>query len=133
MVNSGIGIGILSCGENNILKNSQKHQNKKVYVRYHENEQISLWKKSSIHMIFNGAHTIMGNWGKLDYRFKQLSEIYGLYLYSTNNTSSSWGKSALRIYSKGKLIADSSSVYKNKHNIKLDNESNLYRALIMDM
>jgi hypothetical protein len=92
-------VGLLVCGENNVLYNAQANDNE-VSVRHHAG--TSLFEHA--HLICNGAHTQMGNWGKLDRRFEYLSRDGRCALYATNCTTRSW-LSACRAYVDGKLVA----------------------------
>ena len=58
-------------------------------------------------VVFNGAHSTMGNWGKLDERFKLLSGQRGRAFYATNCGKAGWGRSTVRGYYSGVLLADS--------------------------
>ena len=51
----------------------------------------------------------MGNWDKLNKRFKFFSKKYGYSAYLTNSSRHAFGKSSLRIYKKGKEIKNGQS------------------------
>jgi hypothetical protein len=60
-------------------------------------------------VVFNGAHTVMGNWGKLERRFQFLSSAGRFVFYATNNDRWSW-KSCVRAYYNGARLADGNAV-----------------------
>lgn len=101
----GIPVGLLICGENNVLANRQSEDNK-VHMRH----KVPGTLFGHVPIIFNGAHTTMGNWGKLEKRFQHLSTKKRLCFYATNCENEGWGRSSLRAYYNGKLIADSQRV-----------------------
>jgi hypothetical protein len=98
----GITLGLLICGENNVLANEQGKGNRP-YVRFHGGSTLF----PHLRLIFNGAHTKMGNWGKLERRFEFLSSGKRWALYATNNGKGEWGASTLRAYYDGSRIATS--------------------------
>ncbi len=88
----GHDVGLLACGENNVLRNAQSRDNA-VGVRHDAADRLFPGAK----VVFNGAHTEMGNLGKLWKRFEWLSadppgEKPRLALFATNNTKGSWGR-----------------------------------------
>jgi len=89
--------GIIICGENNILKNIQSTNNI-VKWRHHSP------KNWNANVILNPSHTTMGNWNKLNNRFKYLSKKYGYSIYLTNSSKKHFGVTSLRIYKNGKEI-----------------------------
>jgi hypothetical protein len=97
----GFPIGLLVCGENNVLTNIQSQGNRAV-LRHHGQGEVFLREKTRI--VFNGAHDPMGNWGKLDRRFELLSAHERWAFYATN-VRTNWGRSILRAYFDGHLIA----------------------------
>jgi len=105
IVVGGLPIGLLVCGENNILANRQSKGNE-AYIRH--NLKGALFPHLKV--VFNGAHTPMGNWGKLERRFEYLSRDNRWVFYATNTERTSWGRSVLRAYYNGRLIADSEAV-----------------------
>jgi hypothetical protein len=89
---AGHDIGLLACGENNVLRNAQSQGNA-VSVRH--GAATRLFPGATV--AFNGAHTEMGNLGKLWKRFEWLSadppgRRPRLALFGTNNTLGSWGR-----------------------------------------
>ncbi|RLA09058.1 MAG: hypothetical protein DRQ51_00290 [Gammaproteobacteria bacterium] len=90
-----VEIGVLICGENNILVNKQAKQNK-VKWRY-EQPKIN-WNPK---IIINPSHNSMGNWNKLNKRFEFLSKKFEYVIYLTNSSHKTFGKSSLRVYKKG--------------------------------
>ena len=133
--NNGAPISILVCGENNILQNRQETKNKDVAVRHFEGKKNLLKNDLSSNIVFNGSHTIMGNWGKLHNRFCKLSSAKRLFIYSTNNTSKYWGKSAIKIYYNGKSIADSHKIHDEKEfQMSLHkNKKSKFQVLTLDL
>ena len=105
IVVGGLPIGLLVCGENNILANRQSKGNE-AYIRH--NLKGALFPHLKV--VFNGAHTPMGNWGKLERRFEYLSRDRRWVFYATNTDRTSWGRRVLRAYYNGRLIADSEAV-----------------------
>jgi hypothetical protein len=95
-------LGLLICGENNVLANKQDDYNR-AYVRHGPFSNLF----PGIRLIFNGAHTKMGEWGKLERRFEFLSANKRWFFYATNNDQKTWGSSTLRIYYDGCKIATS--------------------------
>ncbi len=105
----GIGVGLLACGENNVLRNAQADGNR-VSVRHHPGASLLM----HVPVVFNGAHTNMGNWGKLNRRFQFLSKRARLCLYATNNGAdvASW-RSSLGAWYDGKKVADGEGVLRS--------------------
>lgn len=101
---SGLDIGLLSCGENNVLINHQIDKNR-VSVRHNLQETLL----DHVQVIHNGAHSNMGNWDKLNKRFEFLSSKARMAIFSTNNSFGSW-KAAVRVYIDGTLMADGEGV-----------------------
>lgn len=100
----GHDVGLLACGENNVLRNAQSRGNA-VSVRH--GAAGRLFPGATV--VFNGAHTEMGNWPKLQRRFEWLSadppgDEPRLALFATNNTRGSWG-GVLRAWWGGKRLA----------------------------
>ncbi len=81
----GKRVRLIICGENNVLRNEQSHNNK-VYCRAEDKE--SQTKLESIlndtDIFINPAHTPMGNLGKMKKRWKFLSETNRVLLFVTN-------------------------------------------------
>lgn len=102
----GVPIGLLVCGENNVLANRQSDGNKP-YIRH--DLPGSIFPHCPV--IFNGAHDTMGNWNKLDPRFRHLSTNRRWFFYTTNCDRWTWGNSTARAYCDGKLVADSSGTF----------------------
>ncbi len=100
----GADVGLLCCGENNVLKCAQAQGNE-VSVRHHPKASIF----DHVPVVFNGAHTNMGNWNKLKKRFEYLSRDRRIAIFLTNNSRSSWRGSA-RVYFDGGLVADGEDV-----------------------
>jgi hypothetical protein len=98
----GLCLGLLVCGENNVLTNQQGNANR-VLVRHDENAHLF----EEVRVVFNGGHSTMGNWGKMDERFKYLSRERRWAFYATNCGNNGWGRSTVRAYHDGVLIADS--------------------------
>lgn len=96
----GVPMGLLMCGENNVLLNKQS-ENNAVSIRHYPNADIF----EGVKCVVNGAHTTMGNWGKLERRFEYLSRDERFMFYLTNRSNNTW-KTALRIYFNGQRIAD---------------------------
>jgi hypothetical protein len=90
-------IGILICGENNILRNYQSKAN---LVSWRNGEPNNGWAD----IIINPSHNTMGNWGKLNKRFEFISKKYGWLIYLTNNSSKHSWKTSIKIFKKGKEI-----------------------------
>jgi hypothetical protein len=99
---AGLRLGLLVCGENNVLANEQSNGNRAL-VRHQPD--ASLFK--GVRVVFNGAHSTMGNWGKINERFKYLSSQRRWAFYATNCGKAGWGRSTVRGYYNGVLIADS--------------------------
>lgn len=104
----GLALGLLICGENNLLANKQSRRNRG-YIRF--NAALNVFER--LRLIFNGAHTKMGNWGKLERRFEFLSAGKRWALYATNNDRKEWGASTLRAYYNGSRIATSEAIERN--------------------
>lgn len=96
-------VGLLMCGENNVLANIQKEDNR-VVVRHGRTAPIL----DGADVVFNGAHTLMGNWAKLNKRFEYLS-VGRVALYATNNSAGSWC-SAVRAYVDGRIVANGAEI-----------------------
>lgn len=90
---NGKKIGVLLCGENNILQNSHK-TNTGPKPRGTEKS----WPFSAYDILVNPSHTIMGRWNPLHERFSYFSEGQKTLLYCTNNTNKASWKSSLCIY-----------------------------------
>ena len=99
----GITVGLLICGENNVLVNEQRNHNR-AHVRFRP-KTFDLFR--GVPVIFNGAHTTMGEWGKLQRRFEFLSKGKRWAFYATNSNKKTWGRSTLQAYYDGRRIATS--------------------------
>jgi hypothetical protein len=120
---NGKKIGVLLCGENNILQNSHK-TNTGPKPRGTDKS----WPFSAYDILVNPSHTIMGQWNLLHERFSYFSEGQKTLLYCTNNTNKSAWKSSLCIYQDSlpvimgdmKLLADFATIQtKVEHNWRL--------------
>jgi hypothetical protein len=100
---AGLPLGLLICGENNVLTNDQGDGNR-AFVRHHPDAKLF----EGVGVVFNGAHTTMGNWGKINRRLGFLSDGDRWAFYATNCVNESWGSSTVRGYYNGALVADSS-------------------------
>ena|GEM_PF-3532307 len=92
-------IGILLCGENNILQNSHK-TNTGPKPRGTDKS----WPFSAYDILVNPSHTIMGQWNLLHERFSYFSKGQKTLLYCTNNTNKSAWKSSLCTYQNSLLV-----------------------------
>jgi hypothetical protein len=99
----GRRLGLLICGENNVIANRQSSDNEP-YVRH----VTGFWSRP-YDILLNPAHTVMGNWGKLEKRFSFLSQQGRWVFYCTNNTQSYSWKSSLRVYHNGIRVRDGSA------------------------
>jgi hypothetical protein len=104
VVIGGVPVGLLVCGENNVLANVQTEENR-VVVRYVGGRDLF---PSELKVILNGAHTPMGNWGKMEKRFEWLSRS-GRWAFFATNVDRPWGRGELRAYFDGKLVASGDS------------------------
>jgi hypothetical protein len=101
---AGSDVGLLCCGENNVLRNAQARGNE-VTVRH----ELAATLFDGARVVFNGAHTNMGNWAKLNRRFEWLSRGPRLALYATNNSARGW-TSALGAWWDGGRLATGEEV-----------------------
>jgi hypothetical protein len=101
----GVTLGVLICGENNIIANRQDNKNE-AYVRH----GIAPNLFRDVRLIFNGAHSKMGEWGKLDRRFEFLSAEKRWFFFAANNVGRTWGSSTLRVYYNGQKVATSAGL-----------------------
>lgn len=78
-------ICLIICGENNILRNKQK-ENNKVCFRLDNNKLDALFQSivENTDIFLNSAHTPMGNLGKLKKRWSYLSQNSRVCLFTTN-------------------------------------------------
>ena len=88
----GRDLGLLACGENNVLRNAQNAGNA-VVVRHDASDRLF----PGATLVLNSAHTEIGNLGKLHRRFAWLSAdppggAPRLALFVTNNTLGTWGR-----------------------------------------
>jgi hypothetical protein len=97
---TGVRLGILLCGENNVLTNTQSRMNE-AKLRH-----PSLAWPFGYDVLVNPSHTSMGNWGKLHKRFSYFSSGNRVLVYCTNNTRRYSWKSALSVYIDGQKIMD---------------------------
>jgi hypothetical protein len=98
----GVRVGVLLCGENNILTNPNRGPAAQRYP-----DMGWPW---SYDVLLNPSHTRMGNWNLLGPRFEYFSQGGRTAIYCTNNGNDAhWpGKawtSALSIYQDGRRIA----------------------------
>jgi hypothetical protein len=125
----GVDVGLLCCGENNVLKCAQARGNE-VSVRHHPKASIF----DHVPVVFNGAHTNMGNWNKLKKRFEYLSRDGRIAIFLTNNSRSSWRGSA-RVYFDGGLLADGEDVVVRDAPVTVrvvrDPDGDRFRALVV--
>lgn len=130
----GLRVGLLICGENNVLTNDQNDGNR-AFVRHQPDAKLF----EGVPVIFNGAHNPMGNWSKIDQRLKLLSEHQRWAFYATNCENYSWGSSTVRGYYNGALVADSSmKKVKPPPDVKVkcvqdDKSKDRYLALVFDI
>jgi len=127
----GLSAGILICGENNILVNQQSQGNRCRGVRHFPRTRLF----AHVGLIHNGAHTLMGNWGKLNARFEWLSRGRRIATYATNNDGRSWGR-ALRFFYDGRRLADGDSATSEPGLhclICADEARDRYRAVVADI
>lgn len=130
----GLPIGLLVCGENNLLTNAQSDENR-VYVRHHELDGHVF---DHVRIVFNGAHTTMGNWGKLNRRFEYLSRDKRWAFYATNCNRNTWGTSTVRVYYDGQRLAHSAAIRDtSERQITIrrvgDPENDVFLALVADI
>lgn len=90
-------IGVLLCGENNILRNAKRYGYKP--QPRHQNIEWPL----AYDILVNPAHTSMGEWHLLHKRFAYFSQGGRTFMYCTNNTRSSW-RTGLCVYQDGKKL-----------------------------
>jgi hypothetical protein len=108
---------ILSCGENNILKNKQSDGNKVVFRLNNksiENEFKTILENTNF--VINPIHTPMGNQGKISKRREYFSKNNRVYI-STNNVLKKPSRSPKELLTR-KLIY----VYKNSLEIPYTNQ-----------
>lgn len=131
---AGLRLGLLVCGENNVLTNEQDNGNRAL-VRHQPDSHLF----EHVRVVFNGAHTNMGNWGKLDRRFRYLSRERRWAFYATNCGNEAWGRSTVRGYYNGRLIMTSSGPQERRVNgvrvqrIADDESKDRYMALVFDI
>jgi len=102
----GLQVGVIVCGENNLLRSCQSEGNACKGIRHHPG--VPLLPGTDI--VLNGAHTIMGNWDKINKRFAWISQHHRLLAYTTNNTNKrAWG-TALRVFYNGQRVADGNGI-----------------------
>lgn len=104
----GIRFLLIVCGENNLLTNEQKNANK-VKLR-HEIDGQNLENLNNLNhdIVFNPAHTQMGNLGKMKRRWEALSlpreeGVSRLAIFVTN-TNKKRGRSSMYVFKNGKEI-----------------------------
>jgi len=87
-------VRLIICGENNILKNRQK-ENNKVYFRSDDKELKIRFESilENTDIFLNSAHTPMGNLGKLKKRWAYLSKDSRACLFTTNECNEKTQKS----------------------------------------
>lgn len=91
----GKRVGVLLCGENNIIRN--KNHSTPVL----RNPDLS-WPYHTYDALVNPSHTSMGQWNLLHKRFEFFSSGGRHLLYCTNNRWQSW-RTSLCVYRDGKL------------------------------
>jgi hypothetical protein len=124
---AGWGVGLLVCGENNVLRNQQARGNA---VSVRGRSSATLFEGARI--VCNGAHTGMGNWGKLDRRFEFLSSGGRCALYATNCEAQGW-TSACRVYVDGRVVANGEEVKRGPATIVFDEEGDAFRAVTVEL
>jgi hypothetical protein len=130
---AGLPLGLLVCGENNVLINP-KSEGYRARVRYPRGAQIF----ERVKVVFNGTHYTMRNWGKMHQRFKYLSDGHRWAFYATNCNKKEWGLTTVRAYYNRRLIADSSGPRgKPPHGVPkpflVVDEEQRYLALVFDI
>lgn len=123
---AGWGVGLLVCGENNVLRNQQARGNA---VSVRGRASATLFEGTRI--VCNGAHTPMGNWGKLDRRFEFLSSEGRCALYATNCEAWTWA-SACRAYVDGRLVANGEEARGQAAHVVVD-ERDTFRAVAIEL
>ena len=124
-----VSFGFMMCGENNLLVNQQSQQNR-VSTRHHP--QLDVFE--NVRCVVNGAHTTMGNWGKLERRFEYLSRDHRFAFYLTNRSDRTW-KTSLRIYYNGERLADGKVILNQDHFCTkiISDHADRYRALSIEV
>ena len=121
-------VGVLVCGENNVLRNRQAEGNA-VEVRGHPERQ-SLFDGAPI--VLNAAHTIMGNWPKLHKRLEFLSRGR-LAAFCTNNDGGQSWRSAVVVYRDGCKIADGEEVVDGVKGVSLVSDlKDRFRVVVVE-
>ncbi|WP_152629472.1 hypothetical protein [Haliangium ochraceum] len=132
----GMPIGLFVCGEINILTNVQTQGNV-AHVRHDPTARVF---GHNVPIVFNGAHTTMGNWGKLERRFHLLSQGGRWAFHVTNCDNANWGRSTVRAYYDGQRVATSAreaistSIPAGVHVQRISDASDeRYIALVLDI
>lgn len=94
----GKRIGLIYCGENNILKNSQSDAN----IPRLRHPQLG-WN-DDYDLLLNPAHTVMGNLGKIHRRFEWFSSGGRTLIFTGNNDKKNAWTSAFYAFRDGKKI-----------------------------
>lgn len=125
---AGRMVGILVCGENNVLRNRQSGGNA-VSVRHHAGAELF----EHAHIVCNGAHTVMGNWGKLERRFEYLSRRGRCALYATNCDARSWRR-ACRAYVNRQRVATGEGAESSAASARIIKDAlDTFRAVVLDL
>lgn len=126
---AGVDVGLLCCGENNVLRCAQANGNE-VSVRHHPGASLF----DHVRVVHNGAHTNMGNWNKLNRRFEYLSRDRRIAVFATNNDAASWG-AAVRIYFDGALLAEGNGDCRDVPDLEVevveDDTRDRYRGIVV--
>lgn len=128
----GRAVGVLVCGENNVLVNEQSQGNRCLGVRGHPGRDLF----PDVDLVLNGAHTVMGNWSKLNARFAWLSTGGRIACHTTNNNRRAW-RSALRVFHDGVQVASGDHVDPQAApfglRLVVDREHDAFRVVVMDL
>jgi hypothetical protein len=130
---AGLRLGLLICGENNIFISKQSES--VAQIRHQPGAQIF----EGVRFVFNGAHYGMGEWGHLDKRFRYLSRGRRWAFHAANCRNETLGKSTVRAYYDGALIAESSMQHvAPPRGVKVqrfldDGPNDRYLALVFDI
>jgi hypothetical protein len=95
--NNNIRIGILLCGENNILRNVRANDN------HPEPRYSNIGWPFDYDILVNPAHTNMRQWNLLHKRFAYFSKRNRIAIHCANNINKSW-RTTLCVYRNEKLV-----------------------------